>query len=274
MIHWQDMAMFDFNMEEMTLRPHCEDTPRKLECRLLEPNQESEEGPLSPAEIKDLLRPGQGLNADAEDEEEEPDHQAEEDDPAIVEAENIVPERPQDADDGQIREDDDAEELLNGGFDLLDKSDLIDKSAMDPPADLGPPCVPEGLALGEDPTLFEDGWFSDDEVLVCDPAIRSHRPPDPDAVFSKTASGSRSGPAAAEEDKTHGMNITPAEIRQSIPLGAKIQHRRSKNPDRASGWQSWPAGMPSRFFSYGGIAGRYMTCDEAMRAAVEYCWSN
>ena len=50
----QDLALFDFHMEELTLRPHCEDQPRKLECRLLQPGENSER-PLTPDELHELF---------------------------------------------------------------------------------------------------------------------------------------------------------------------------------------------------------------------------
>ena len=256
-------------MEELTLRPHSEDQPRTLECTLLEPGENAER-PLTPDELQELfnmegVEEEEDLFADVMDFE---DHQQEEDDPALIEAQNLVPVRAQDADDGRD------EVAMAGDGCCGDESLFDDKAAMDKHIELLQPVVPPEMMDGEDPSEFADGMFSDGEILEYEAQSIYALPPRDDAVYSSSAASS-STPAAADAGVSKvGLNVTPLDVRSKVPPGSKIQHKRAMSSELASGWQAWPfGGAPSRYFSYGTSTARYSTFDEALSAAIEYCWA-
>ena len=136
------------------------------------------------------------------------------------------------------------------------------------------PMVPPEMIDGEDPSGLADDMFSDGEILEYEAESRYALPPREDAVYSSSAASSSKPAAHGAGASTLGLNVTPCDARSKVPPGAKIQHRRAVSSDLASGWQAWPSkGAPSRYFSYGTSAARYSTFEEALGAAIEYCWA-
>ena len=124
---------------------------------------------------------------------------------------------------------------------------------------------------GEDPASLDadlsDSWFSDEEVLEYQVTSKGASPPREDAVYSSEA-------ASSSGRWPKGHFATPDDIRRMIPPGSKIQHRRAKSESHCSGWQAWPElQQASRFFSYG-KNGNYNDRENALEAAVAFCWAS
>ena len=121
--------------------------------------------------------------------------------------------------------------------------------------------------LDEDPSWLDDSWFSDEEVLEFEKESKGALPPDQDAFYNPEAS-------SASGKLPMGHFATPNEIRHMIPPGSRIQHRRAKSEKYCSGWQAWPGPHePSRFFSYG-KHGKFSDRENALQAAVAFCWGS
>ena len=175
------------------------------------------------------------------------DDQQEEEDDAAMEALNLVPELPAHPGDG-----------MDGVEDGAVPEIAVEQTG-----------VPQAQVLEEQ--INDPDAFSDSEMLVQAPVTKPMELPGEAPMVSATSSSSTKPP-----EPTFGLNITPQQVREMIPFGCKIQHRRSKVDHHASGWQAWPpveSGLPSRFFSYGG-GGRFNDSNEAMNAAVQYCYDS
>lgn len=254
--------MLHLDMENFKLIVPGESCPRTLQCRVLEPDQPDEYNAMTHQQLIDIFYVGEPEENDAAGEELDDQNQFDEgvEDDAMVEAENMLHDLPMDQGDGAVLDDNEfaAEDQME---DCEAEGALVDIVVAD-----DVPMIPIGVAVGEDPTLHGD--FSDDEVMEFQAEPKSHLQalPDDVSVYPSASASSSSGP-------TNGLNITPWQARAQLPPGAKIQHRRTKDISRASGWQGWPAnGLPSRFFSYGGVNGRYKHSTSAFQAAIAWLW--
>lgn len=263
----QDCVVFHLDMESLELLVPGEAAPRRLECRMLQPGEHDSNRPMNPEQLEDLFRNGaQQEGNDAEDDQEEDEENQEEHDEAAMEAANVVPDHPVHQHDGGDLED----EMEVDGGELGDSCDF-------PKFELGTgvPCLPQGIAVGNDgeaPFLEDPDVYSDGEMLIYQaPIPRNARglvEAEDVGVSSLTASSSEG------KQRTYGLHITPSEARSQLPPGAgvKLQHHRSKQEGRCSGWQAWPGELfPSKFFSYG-TGGKFADSNAAMQAAVDFCW--
>lgn len=249
----QDLALLDLDMANLTLRPQAEEQPRRLQCFLLQPGEDNVSRPLSSEEIGDLFaNAGDGppdLDVFEEgDECEVSENEAEEVNAGEMEAQNLMPPRPMDADDG------------TGDPERSDKQADVEMEY---------PLVPVEIAEvdGEDASWLDDSFFSDEEVLEYEPISKGALPPREDAVYNSEA-------ASSSGRLPMGHFATPDDVRRMIPPGSKIQHRRAKSERHCSGWQAWPGiHERSRFFSYG-AQGHYGDRESALQAAVAFCWGS
>ena len=222
------MAVFDLDMQNLTLHVRGEDHARVLQCKVLEPDEKQEHQPLSLEELKEIFDNG----ACVEEEEDEGEGGDAGNEDANIEAENLEPE---------------------------EAPAFHDEVEPDMP--YNPPPEDEDIEA-----LDAEGYDLVEEVLWEAPMStgRSPIPQEADAIVSSTASSSK------------GLNATPADIRQSVPAGAKLQHKRAKLEGRCSGWQAWPAGSSSdgpqsKWFSYG-VGGQFASSDEARDQAIKWTW--
>ena len=264
----QDCAVLHVDMENFKLIVPGESCPRTLQCRILEPDQADESNPMTHQQLMDIFYNGEqnsAVDEELEDQAQIADADCEgvEDD-GMMEAENLLHDLPMHQGDGGLVDNDEF-----AAEDKMEDYEANDTLVADTLPDDVPmiPMIPLGVAVGEDPTLHGD--FSDGELMEFQAEPKSHLQalPDDDIVQPSASASSSSG-------LTNGLNITPWQARARLPIGARIQHRRAKDVSRASGWQGWPSnGLPSRFFSYGGMNGRFKDSPAAFEDAISWLWS-
>lgn len=241
----------DLDMKRLTLEVPGEAGPRLLQCKLLEPGQDEENQSLSMSELYSVFCTDKEEDkncAENGESDEEASGPEEDDTAAAIEGVNVLPPDPKQMGDGNLV--------------LSDKQDVFQEE--------GTVVVPV-LHVGEDPPWAPHDQYSDEEVVEHKESSK-----DPWAAFSGLGlpgSGSSSSKGLPEENPA-GLNVTDPSVRESVPPGAKIQHRRGKDEFHASGFQVWPSNhASSRFFSYGG-GGKYPSREAAMHAAIHHCWEN
>lgn len=266
--------MLHFDMLNLELAVPGEAGTRKLACRLLQADEANDANPLTSNQLEELFSVANEHHdepGDANDEAAncEAEAAADDENEVAMEGQNLLHAMPPMQGDGAELHEDVADEA---GEDIGCTMVLNDKKQDFPFAEAAAPMIPVGIAPGEDPTVYKDCEFSDEEPLKYEP-LPKHlaRVPfcDDEPVGDGSASSSK-GPALSSV----GLNVTPDYVRSRLPNhgGVKIQHRRSKNPLHLSGWQAWGSAFtPSRFFSYGPTA-RYTHSHEAMEAAITFCW--
>ncbi len=269
--------MLHFDMVGLKLAIPGEEGSRKLACKLLQADECSDAHPLTPEQLKELFSVAaeqggepDGANDEAADEAaDDAEGVADDENEVAMEGQNLLHSMPPMQGDGADLLEDAAGDVSE---DVVDTMEVDDKKQDFMFAEDSAPMIPIGIAPGEDPTFFENDQFSDDEPWTYEPMPKhlAHVSHGDDEPLGDGSASSSKDPASS----TVGFNVTPHHVRSRLPntSGVKIQHRRSKNPLHASGWQAWgSAYTPSRFFSYGPTA-RYAHCHEAMEAAIRFCW--
>eukprot|EP00435_Cladocopium_sp_Y103_P068264 s810_g31.t1 len=239
-----DLCFMVFDRENLTLSFPEEEQPRALQCYLLEPGEGQNADAMTPQELKDIFGDWKQAKPEADESGEEQEPDCDEENPALMEAQNLIPPVANDAGDGLVD--------VSGGEVVVEQNDL--------------PChlIREGK-LGEfiEHSPPDEEGFTVDEELVPTPKIA--QPADDEGPFLSSAPSSSS----------KGLNVTPDSARCMLPVrtGVKIQHRTCKNGSSSCGWQAWiEPTMPSRWFSYGPPAGRYTDRNAALNAAVQWLW--
>ena len=232
--------MFHLDMANLTLQVDTEEAPRLLHCKLLEPDQDDADRPMTTQELKDLfLEPGVPDQAeDAVSETSGEDMVDNEMNDALVEAENMMPVQPMHLGDGDLEVVDDMPSIPLPDF---PQAPVVD--------------------VGKD-YIIEDEEYKIIEEIEYQPQSKgsSFVVDDGPPAVSSTATSST------------GLNATPLEVRHSIPPGAKLQRKMANSSGRCHGWQAWPkTGLASKWFSYG-ASGRYTTSESALEAALAWLW--
>ncbi len=267
----QDTTIIDFNMEQLTLHIHGEDEPRALECRYLQPDEETSHEPMTQEQLSEIFV-GSGRNgAVSEEEDVEEDNQNDAEDlevlPENVEAINLIPDALVDVGDGELPEDPHDTGALGDDDDGFGKDVLADfvHQTNDPmSAVIAANHTEQGL----------DEYVIDEEITY--EPVSSHMPaPSSPGPMSENAGSSTDVLAGHSQ----GLGITPASIRSMLPStpGCKIQHKTSKTPGRCSGWQAWVSNQqPSRWFSYNSneSIGNHATSQDALQEALRWLWDH
>ncbi len=234
--------MFHFDMANLTLQVDGEEAPRLLHCKLLEPNQDDGDHPMTAEELKNLFtQPGAADQAeDAVSETSGEDMEDNEMNDALVEAENLMPVQPIHLGDGDLEVLEDMPSIPMPDF---PQAPVVD--------------------VGKD-YIIEDEEYKIIEEIEYQPQSKASSVvvEDGPPVLSSTASSST------------GLNATPLEVRHSVPPGAKLQRKLASSSGRCDGWQAWPhTGLSSKWFSYGD-SGRYATSETALEAALAWLWDS
>ena len=247
--------MIHFNQRLLTLHFPCEEHPRQLACQLLEPGETGSQATLTTEQVRDLFSDGQAEDqAGHVESDEEENHLEDPENPANMEAENLLQPQAQEMDMGLMGDAADDATLMQG---------LEEEIGPDP----GNLDIPYGY---HEQVADEMADLEVVEELFYTPPSKNPSPPED--AFPKSAS---SGSSKDSKGCSVGFKTTPLEVQTSLPPrpGLKLQRRVNKKSVDCGGWQAWiDLSLPSRWFSWGGVAALYADQDQALQAAINWLW--